>query len=222
MSMGRLEFHPLGPGNWPVTSPWRPPHRPGHRGVDLGVYKQPLYASVDGRATRGDEPGGAGYWVNIETRSGLTVKCFHMSRIQIQFGQHVTAGQQIGVSGGVPGEPGAGNTGGAHLHFEIWEGGRDTDPLPDLNAVSGSGSPTPTPPEEDIDMTADELSAMLDEKFKSERNHNYAIRDQAVAAITEAIVRADADDATEEDVTRKRDELLAVIKPQLDRIEGGA
>jgi murein DD-endopeptidase MepM/ murein hydrolase activator NlpD len=215
--MGRLAFHPLGPGSWPVTSRWRPPHRPGHRGVDLGVYKRPLYAGISGKALRKDQPGGAGYYVEIYA-GNLMVSTFHMSRIDIANEQHVAAGQQIGVSGGVPGEPGAGNTDGAHLHFEIWENGRDTDPLPDLNAVASTGAPTPPPEEEDMPISNDEW-ARLEQLFKDERNHNYAIRDQAVTSIIEAIVRADADDATEEDVTRKRDELLAVIKPQLDRIE---
>lgn len=146
--MGRIAFHPLGPGNWPVTSPWRGPGRPDHRGIDLGCFKKPLYASVTGRATRGSEAG-AGWWVNIISDDGrILTKCFHMSRIDIAQNERVTAGQRIGISGGVPGEPGAGNTGGAHLHYEIWENGRDTNPAPDLAAVAGvsSGAPTPEQP----------------------------------------------------------------------------
>jgi murein DD-endopeptidase MepM/ murein hydrolase activator NlpD len=146
--MARIQYHPLGPGNWPLTSAWRTPSRPNHRGVDIGVVKSPLYASVTGRATHGSEPNGAGWWVNIISDDGrILTKCFHMSRIDIDQNERVTAGQRIGTSGGVPGEPGAGNTTGAHLHYEIWEGGRDTDPAPDLTAVSNPPKPVPpTPP----------------------------------------------------------------------------
>lgn len=159
----RLKYHPLGPGWWPLSSKWRPAHRPGHRGVDVPVFKANLYASIDGIATRHDEPGGAGYWVQIATPNGhLWVRQFHMSRIIVPHGTQVRAGDLIGVSGGVPGEPGAGNTDGAHLHFEIWEGGVDTDPEPDLTAVQDVQTPQadipstpiviPNPPKELIDM----------------------------------------------------------------------
>lgn len=82
-------------------------------------------------------------------------------------------------------------------------------------------------------MTPEQMQAILDRidaagevtrGFVSERLEQVAAADRAkmgiyTEAIIEAVVRADADNATEEQVTRKRDELLAVIRPQLDRIE---
>jgi hypothetical protein len=138
--MGVLEYHPCGPGNWPTSSPHRSVNRlrPLHRGTDKPLFKRPQFASISGRATRGDQIGGAGFWVNIDRPDGqVTTKSFHLSQINITWGEIVKAGQQIGISGGVPGEPGAGNTTGAHVHYEVWVRGIDINPDPELELVEG-------------------------------------------------------------------------------------
>jgi murein DD-endopeptidase MepM/ murein hydrolase activator NlpD len=43
----------------------------------------------------------------------------HLSEIFVLPGNDVVTGQVIGLSGGVPGDKGAGNSTGAHLHFEV-------------------------------------------------------------------------------------------------------
>lgn len=65
-------------------------------------------------------------------------------------------------------------------------------------------------------MTEDDRR-WIAETLKGERNHMYAALDQRAAAIIEAVIRVDEDD--EKIITQKRDELLAVVLPQLDRIE---
>lgn len=46
----------------------------------------------------------------------------HLSRLDVKAGEHVLAGQQIGLSGAT------GRVTGPHLHFEIWQSGKPLDP----------------------------------------------------------------------------------------------
>lgn len=50
----------------------------------------------------------------------------HLSRVDVERGQTVSRGTQIGLSGGAPGKPGSGpSTTGPHLHLETWRRGPD-------------------------------------------------------------------------------------------------
>ena len=53
-----------------------------------------------------------------------------MSEILVNEGEIVRRGQTIGLSGGIPGNKGAGwLTTGAHLHFEVFKNFQRVDPL---------------------------------------------------------------------------------------------
>lgn len=78
---------------------------------------------------------------------------------------------------------------------------------PELDAMLTAAIGGTTPQEED-EMTDDDRKWISDQ-FDAMRNHMYAALDQRAATIIDAVVRVDADD--EEMVTRKRDELLAVL-----------
>lgn len=190
-----------------------------HGGMDIaypGCTGAPIIAPISGLLSQGWDSSGGGNWSGISGHNGDYWGFGHASRFQWPAGgsRWVEAGDVIAYVGTTGGST------GPHLHIAYRPAGASSyrDPY-DALATAGAGQPTPPDVQEDLDMTADELSVMLDEKFKAERNHNYAIRDQAVDAIVHAIVAADADNATEAQVTQKRDELLAVIKPQLDRID---
>jgi hypothetical protein len=127
---------------------------------------------------------------------------------------------------------------GVTTHHECWKafgGDVRTDPGPEypmtemlVEAIRliGGGSPG------EDEMSATDVAAIMTRiddagaatrDFLSARLEQVAAADRATMGalaqgIVEAIVRADADNATEEQVTQKRDELLAVIKPQLDKI----
>ena len=53
----------------------------------------------------------------------------HLSKISVIKGQYVFSGGQIGLSGGEKGAAGAGNSKGAHLHFELRVGNQARDPM---------------------------------------------------------------------------------------------
>lgn len=99
-----------------------------------------------------------------------------------------------------------------------------------VDAIAGAGGTTTPPAGDDDEMSPDQearvikaindfTSERLEQVAAADRAHMAAIADQRVPIIVDAIVRADADNATEEIVTRKRDELLAVIQPQLEALK---
>lgn len=103
-----------------------------HEGVDIVVPQEsPVFSAADGIVFLVRDGGETGYtYVLIGHRGGYATLYGHLSSVSIQPGQEVTAGQQIGLSGGQPGTYGAGPmTTGAHLHFEVIQGGKNVDPM---------------------------------------------------------------------------------------------
>lgn len=118
---------------WPfptsTVTEW-PGQRPGsyHVGTDFGIAQgTPLKATATGTVSRWTDQYGA-YIIDIRTPDGFTIRHGHLSRIDVSNGQQVTAGQVIGLTGGIPGTPGAGWSTGAHLHWEIRQGSNWFDP----------------------------------------------------------------------------------------------
>ncbi|MCK5472039.1 peptidoglycan DD-metalloendopeptidase family protein [Candidatus Gracilibacteria bacterium] len=74
---------------------------------------------------------GMGYsYITIAHSGGLATSYGHISKILVEEGETVRAGDLIGLSGGIPGTRGAGYiTTGAHLHFEVIENGEHKNPL---------------------------------------------------------------------------------------------
>lgn len=124
---------------WPfptsTVSEW-PGQRQGsyHVGTDFAVPQgTPLRATADGVITRHNNDGLGAYVLDIITDDGLLVRNGHLSRMDVNTGQRVTAGQVIGLTGGARGTAGAGNSFGPHLHWELrrdrlWNGGAWIDP----------------------------------------------------------------------------------------------
>jgi murein DD-endopeptidase MepM/ murein hydrolase activator NlpD len=67
-----------------------------------------------------------GYHVRIDHGNGTQTLYGHLSRIDVTEGQNVNRGQQVGLMGST------GRSTGPHLHFEIYVGGRQVNPLPYL------------------------------------------------------------------------------------------
>lgn len=114
---------------WPASA-----GRPNHWGTDFGVPQgTPLRATVDGTIVRHNSDGFGAYVLDIIADDGLLVRNGHLSRMDVNTGQRVKAGDVIGLTGGIPGTPGAGYSTGAHLHWELrrdrlWSGGAWVDP----------------------------------------------------------------------------------------------
>jgi len=65
------------------------------------------------------DPNGWGNMVEVEHEDGYVTRYAHMRRLDVNTGDDIPAGTMIGLSGGNAGDPGAGNSKGAHLHWEL-------------------------------------------------------------------------------------------------------
>lgn len=111
-------------------------------GIDYGCPKgTPVYAAHDGVTEVRYETSGYGYHVRIRKDDILTIYA-HLSLIGIGDKLKVKVGELLGYSGGVPGEPGAGTSTGAHLHFELRVNNMPTDPTPYLQSPTTPSNPS--------------------------------------------------------------------------------
>jgi len=129
----------------PITSPFGPRDNSqnpqissNHKGIDFGTPSgTALTAITDGVISlMGNEAKGYGRWVEVKHEDGTASRYAHLSQVNVSKGQKVVPGQVIGRSGGKKGQPGAGNSTGAHLHFEILnDRGVKVNPAPYLSGA---------------------------------------------------------------------------------------
>ena len=106
---------------------WRFNHTEFHAGIDLAApIGEPVRAVRAGRVVVSAPSGkleSYGNVIVIEHPSGEATLYAHLSRRDVQQGEHVNEGQQIGAVGttrGTRADPGkVFATSGAHLHFEV-------------------------------------------------------------------------------------------------------
>ena len=94
-----------------------------HAGMDFKAsYGTPIMAVSDGRVSAAGRAGGCGIAVRLEHGGGLSTRYCHMSRMAVTPGMTVRRGQVIGYVGST------GLSTGAHLHYEMYRGGRAINP----------------------------------------------------------------------------------------------
>lgn len=100
-----------------------------HNGLDFGVDTgTQIKAAAEGKVIKADlDSTGYGLHVRIQHSDCMTLYA-HLSKIQVEVGAEVKAGDQVGLSGS------SGNSTGPHLHFEVRTIAADCksciDPLP--------------------------------------------------------------------------------------------
>ena len=96
-----------------------------HPGIDFkGQIGDSVFATADGIVQRNDWYGGYGNAVLIDHGNGLQTLFGHLSRVNVEPGQKVRAGELIGFLGTT------GRSTGPHVHYEIRKSGIDIDPNP--------------------------------------------------------------------------------------------
>jgi murein DD-endopeptidase MepM/ murein hydrolase activator NlpD len=156
-----------------IGSGFRTADRPSHDGVDLIVGKgTPIHAAASGVVTRvrcnaidvrtggdwgcdrdGDPEltSGCGWYVDIEHPNPggpggviVTRYCHMLTHPAVTVGQHVVAGQVIGISGS------SGHSSGPHVHYEVHLGDHSSatavDPVPFMRSVCAPLGRFTTPP----------------------------------------------------------------------------
>jgi hypothetical protein len=133
-----------------------------HMGTDFGIPQgTPLRATITGRIVRINNDGLGAYVLDIIRADGLCVRNAHLSRMDVNTGDQVTAGQVIGLTGGGRGTAGAGYSTGPHLHWELrwdrlWENGSWVDPrtvtVGSFTTLAELDAPTPIPLPKGKDM----------------------------------------------------------------------
>lgn len=85
----------------------------GHHGVDIALNTgDPVHAAFGGIVRVAARMGGYGNCVVVRHPNGLETLYGHLSKINVQPHQHVSAGEVLGLGGST------GNSTGPHLHFE--------------------------------------------------------------------------------------------------------
>ena len=116
-----------------VYSPFGYRHRHRHQGVDLPLHTgDPVYAAFSGKVRLSKWYRGYGNLVIIRHENGLETFYAHLSKREVEPGEWVEAGQQIGLGGST------GRSTGAHLHFETRFKGYAFDPQWLIDFESGT------------------------------------------------------------------------------------
>lgn len=120
---------PRWPAHGPLTSPFGLRTLRGsvgiHEGVDVGVPTgTEVHAMSRGSVTLAGPKTGYGLAVVVDHGWGWSTLYAHLSSVRVEVGDHVSAGQVLGLSGNT------GDSTGPHLHFEIHHFGRPLDPVP--------------------------------------------------------------------------------------------
>jgi murein DD-endopeptidase MepM/ murein hydrolase activator NlpD len=114
------------PCSGPITSPFGQREGEFHKGIDIGVPTgTPIHAAAAGTVILSSgtwDPEGYGNVVIIDHGNGISTLYGHQSQLLVTEGQHVSAGQVIGLSGST------GHSTGPHLHFEVRLNGTAVDP----------------------------------------------------------------------------------------------
>lgn len=102
-----------------------------HNAIDIRASQgTPIVAAASGYIGRAKDAGMGYSYILIIHNNGFSTVYGHTSKSYVKDGDYVNQGQIIGLSGGMPGTPGAGRySTGPHLHFEIHLNSNVVDPV---------------------------------------------------------------------------------------------
>ncbi|WP_245975501.1 M23 family metallopeptidase [Amycolatopsis palatopharyngis] len=111
-----------------LTSGYGPRGGSSHNGIDIANdIGTPIVSVMDGEVIDSGPASGFGLWVRVRHDSGTVTVYGHINESMVSVGEQVSAGEQIATLGN------RGQSTGPHLHFEVEQGGSNTNPLTWLN-----------------------------------------------------------------------------------------
>jgi len=117
------------PVNGNITSPYGNREHPKsgmaefHSGIDIAAEPgKPVKATADGIVSFAGWSGGNGNLVVVEHGFGFSTFYAHNKAVAVTAGQKVKRGETVGYLGST------GNSTGPHVHYEVWQRGRPTNP----------------------------------------------------------------------------------------------
>ena len=114
-------------------------HPTGHTGLDLAINQgTPVLAAEAGTIAKAEFNSISGNYVKIDHGNGLVTIYAHLSEINVQEGDTVKRGQQIGRVGAT------GYATGPHLHFEVRYNGEHVNPILYIEERCAAGSQSVT------------------------------------------------------------------------------
>ncbi len=106
-----------------------------HTGLDIAArLGTPVVAAAGGEVVHAGPAGSYGNLITVRHPDGTETRYGHLSAVNVEVGDRVTAGAAIGAVGST------GRSTGPHLHFEVRRDGKAVDPRPYLDASPGPGS----------------------------------------------------------------------------------
>lgn len=143
---GGVNVHPMAGQSFRYTSPYGRRRDPitgqmqHHWGTDMAAPTgTPIKSFASGVVSHAGWLGQGGNVVIVQHANGMATRYHHMSKIDVEKGQRVNAGAQIGRVGST------GHSTGPHLHFMVLQNGKDTNPEPYLRgqkSIQGLGDAT--------------------------------------------------------------------------------
>jgi murein DD-endopeptidase MepM/ murein hydrolase activator NlpD len=125
---------PLSSGFGTRGNPFGGPGREFHKGQDIAApIGTPVIATADGTVTIAGWLRGYGWVVYIDHGNGISTRYGHLSRIDVEIGQTIRRGEQLGLVGST------GRSTGPHLHYEVLINGQATNPIPYLPSRTVTG-----------------------------------------------------------------------------------
>lgn len=98
-----------------------------HEGQDIEAEMgTPVTAAASGTVTIAGVQNGYGNVVYLDHGNGLQTRYGHLSRIDVEVGQHITRGEHLGLVGST------GRSTGPHLHYEVRINNQPVNPRPYL------------------------------------------------------------------------------------------
>ena len=111
-----------------------------HGGIDIPAkVGTPIKSIADGQViAAGQLDSRCGDGISIGHADGFISSYCHLSGIKVNKGDNIKIGQVIGLTGGMKGAKGSGNSSGPHLHLTLKKNGQRVDPLQYLGKSIGA------------------------------------------------------------------------------------